>query len=319
MTHTQVLIHCARHKARTVEYALTKLAAAAITLTDAADEPILEPALGEQPLWQNTKISALFSEQIEREEIESELHKRCPHAINSISWEMLEDQAWERAWLNDYQPIDCGNGLWIVPSDHDDDILPAGSTSTTVILDPGLAFGTGTHPTTRLCLNWLAGASLRGKQILDYGCGSGILAIAALKRGATKALAVDIDPQAIIASKDNAKRNNISEGMLDLLVVSAGPIEAEGDSLQKQAAADQQYDIVFANILAGPLVELYPKLYRATRDGGTLCLSGITDDQVETIKAVYAKGFIVQTHTSHDNWSCLTLKRTALTPSTAVG
>ena len=343
MPHAQVTIYCDRSKARTVEYALTKLQADAITLSDAADHPILEPALGEQPLWPNTKVAALFDEHIDQEYINTEVAKRCPDCCQGTSWQVVTDKAWERVWLDDYRPIDCGHGLWIVPSDlseaqpaansHQEvpqdiqnpgvDDMPSGEQPVTrVTLDPGLAFGTGTHPTTKLCLRWLATQNLQGARVLDYGCGSGILAIAALARGASYACGIDIDPQALTASRENAKRNGIEDSRFDLLIAESA---SQGDSRLEQEhssratedakndrlaanAMRESFDIVFANILAGPLVQLRSVLARRVAPGGYLCLSGITEDQVAELRAAYQDSFILIQVDQEQGWACLIMQ-----------
>ena len=245
-----------------------------VTLTDGGDKPVLEPAPGETPLWSDTCITGLFSSDADLGALASDLVAsfsltRLPdHRI-----EMLADREWEREWLKDFGPMQFGEHLWICPGDSaagDDDAV-------VVRLDPGLAFGTGTHPTTAMCLEWLDGLSHDGKTMLDYGCGSGVLAIAALKLGSTAVTAMDIDPQALTATQMNAARNGVAQ---DLVVVgSDGEIQGS-------------FDIVVANILAGPVVELAESITTRLSSGGKLALSGILSEQVDAVLAAYAPAIV---------------------------
>ena len=185
--------------------------------------------------------------------------------------------------MDDYKPMQFGRRLWVCPK-H---IEPPEPEAVNLMLDPGLAFGTGTHPTTALCLQWLDNASLAGKQILDFGCGSGVLAIASLMLGAEHCDAVDIDPQALEATKDNASENNVSDSL---------------QVMKPEQLPAQQYDIVLANILAGPLVELAPQLATYTKPGGSIVLSGILETQANDILASYAQWFDLDTPLVQDDW-----------------
>lgn len=244
--------------------------AVSITWQDAEDDPILEPKPGEMRLWDNLVITALY-------EIDADLSSllltlelnKADWQIGSVQLETVEDQPWERAWMDSFQPMCFGKRLWIYPSwieIPDDDTVK-------LLLDPGLAFGTGTHPTTALCLEWLDGQDMDGKTVLDYGCGSGVLAIAALKLGAKHAVGTDIDPQALQATHDNAERNGIDPASLH--------------TCYPQDLPSQTYDVVMANILAGPLAELAPALLAALRPGGQLILSGILAEQADSITDTY--------------------------------
>lgn len=266
--------------------------AVSITWQDAEDDPILEPRPGEMRLWDRLIITALYEQDTDISALLTELdtHK-TQWQIQSLIVETIEDQAWERAWMDSFQPMCFGKHLWIYPSWYD---LPEDD-QVKLILDPGLAFGTGTHPTTALCLEWLDDQELSGKRVLDFGCGSGILAIAALKLGAVQAVATDIDPQALQATVDNAQRNGIQGEQLALYYPHELPTVT--------------YDIVIANILAGPLVELAPQLLAAIKPGGQLILSGILAEQADTIQAAYAKHLSNLTITPKENWLRVTGSR----------
>jgi len=253
-----------------VEDVFTQHDACSITLSDAGDNPVLEPGPGETPLWTETCITGLFPADADMAKLEATLLTRLglemlpPHRV-----EMLADRAWEREWLKDFGPMRFGRRLWICPGDHEIEQVDA----VIVRLDPGLAFGTGTHPTTALCLEWLDGLPLQDKSMLDYGCGSGILAIAALKLGCRSAVAMDIDPQAVIATRQNAAANGIAEG----LHVTGEPDGIEGD-----------FDVAIANILAGPLVQFAESITSTLRSRGMLALSGVLCEQVPDVIDAYA-------------------------------
>ncbi|MDH3747728.1 MAG: 50S ribosomal protein L11 methyltransferase [Gammaproteobacteria bacterium] len=251
-----------------VEEIFARHGAFSVTLTDAADNPVLEPAAGETPLWSDTRITALFSADADLVAVTDDLvatlgvRRLPPHRIK-----ILADRAWEREWLKDFAPMRFGNRLWICPGD-----TTAPDDSVVVHLDPGLAFGTGTHPTTALCLDWLDGRDLDGRTVLDYGCGSGVLAIAATKLGCRSATAMDIDPQAVTATLANAAHNGVANSI---------------QVLADDATITGHYDIVVANILAGPLIELAESISMRLSSGGELALSGILSDQVNKIQAAY--------------------------------
>ena len=278
---------CAEH----VEDALLAAGAVSITYRDRRDEPILEPALGETPLWNETLITGLFEAGINTRAVELLLLAQLDE-LPEPRWEIVEDKDWQREWMQHYQPIDCGNDLWICPSW----LRPPNPNATNVLLDPGLAFGTGTHPTTLLCLQWLAQQSLSNLTIIDYGCGSGLLAICALLRGARHADAVDIDPQALLATRENSRRNELNDAAIATFLPNQLPSEASAD-------------IVMANILAGPLVELAPLLTQLTRPQGRLCLSGILASQVDTVVAAYRERFAFEPVRILDQWAQLTATR----------
>jgi len=273
------------------EDALFELGAVSVTLEDAADDPVLEPAPGETPLWPTVLVKAVFGAEADADVIAACLSQALPDAP-SPRFEALPDKAWEREWLKDFKPMRFGRRLWVCPGG-----LPAGAPDAVRIeLDPGLAFGTGTHPTTALCLEWLDSQGPRGLEVVDYGCGSGILAIAAAKLGAGSVLAMDIDPQALIATRENAERNGVS----DRIAGTADPQLAAGSA-----------DLLLANILAGPLVELAPRFAQAIRPSGHLALSGLLEEQADTVTAAYRPWFDIRTAATRDGWALLAGRRRA--------
>ena len=274
-----------------LEDALIELGASSVTLEDAADNPVLEPAPGETPLWPTIRLQALFDGDTDAKAIIDAVLLKLP-GTPPPQVTTVEDRAWEREWLKDFHPMRFGRRLWVCPGGQ-----PAGDPDAVrVELDPGLAFGTGTHPTTAMCLEWLDGRRLHGRTVVDYGCGSGILAIAALKLGASTAHAVDIDPQALIATQQNAVRNGIDAGLT-----------ATGEPTLAKASAD----VLVANILAGPLVELAPRLAAAVRAGGELALSGVLADQVDAVTAAYRPWFDITFTGTRDGWGLIAGQRRA--------
>lgn len=253
-----------------VEDLLLAAGACSVTLTDAGDDPVLEPGPGETPLWANTRITGLFEGDADLDDLPARLQQALGiPALPAWRLEDLADRAWEREWLRDFGPMRFGRRLWICPSGSD----VTDAEAVVVHLDPGLAFGTGTHPTTALCLEWLDGLTLQGKSMLDYGCGSGVLAIAALKLGCERALAMDIDPQAVIATRRNAADNGV-----------AGRLQVLGSP----AAISGRFEVVVANILAGPLVEFADSITSTLADRGMLALSGVLCEQATDVMAAYA-------------------------------
>jgi ribosomal protein L11 methyltransferase len=255
-------------KPERVEAILLRHGAHSVTFSDAGDRPVLEPAPGETPLWNDTRISGLFDADVDLAALEKDLTEALG-ALPDHCVEMLADRDWEREWLRDFGPMRFGERLWICPGDAE-----AGAGAVVVRLDPGLAFGTGTHATTAMCLEWLDAAELQGRRLLDYGCGSGILAIAALKLGCAHAHAMDIDVQAITATRQNATQNSV----LDRLSISGSATDIDGE-----------FDVVVANILATPLIELAGSICGHIQPNGMLVLSGILADQVDEVIAAYAK------------------------------
>ncbi len=288
MPWLQLNIITNRDAATTIEAALGKTSAVSITFQDNADQPILEPGLGETPLWDSTKVTALYDAGVNTKAITQQLGEQLGDIFQQHQWEQLEDKDWEREWMQNYQPIQCGEKLWICPSW----LTPPDPAATNLMLDPGLAFGTGTHPTTFLCMQWLAEQDFSGKRVVDYGCGSGILAITTLLLGAESAIGVDIDPQALLATRDNAQRNQVPSAKIPVYLPKACPKEPA--------------DIVVANILAGPLAELAPTLSALTVPGGKLCLSGILASQAEIVMQAYTAEFDFDPIVEEENWVRLT-------------
>jgi ribosomal protein L11 methyltransferase len=262
-----------------VEEALDDLGALSITLRDAdAETPdeqaIFEPGVGELPLWPTITLDALFDAGTDRRGLAEALGELLPWLEPSqLSFREVADEDWERAWMDQFKPMLFGRRLWIYPWNIEP---PTGEDIVVVRLDPGLAFGSGTHPTTALCLEWLDGLELAGRHVTDYGCGSGILAIAALKLGAAGATGVDNDPQALTASRDNAERNGVADRLAVFL---------PGDEPAAPA------DVFVANILAGPLGELAPTFAAACKPGAPFAISGILDGQQDELLARYAQWF----------------------------
>ncbi|HKI74944.1 MAG TPA: 50S ribosomal protein L11 methyltransferase [Pseudomonadales bacterium] len=248
-----------------LETLLWSVGAVSVTARDAGDEPILEPGPGETPLWQDIVVTGLFEEDVNLDDVKASL---ASGRFEILQIDDVPDRTWEREWLSQFRPMAFGKRLWICPSAFD----PPSRASVILRLDPGLAFGTGTHPTTRLCLEWLDAYANPGMTLIDYGCGSGILGIAALLLGANAVVAVDNDPQALAATKRNAEDNGVNE-MIEMCL----PGEVRADT----------FDTVIANILAQPLVELAPRLEAFMVPGGDLVLSGIMESQVEWVMSAY--------------------------------
>ncbi|WP_196138932.1 50S ribosomal protein L11 methyltransferase [Aliikangiella sp. G2MR2-5] len=288
MPWLQLRLNTTEPHADNIGDALMEMGALSVTLMDAEDVPILEPAPGETPLWQNVHMMVLFDAETDTRGILDawQQHPLSQHSSNE-KFELLEDKDWEREWMERFEPLQFGEKLWICPSWKP---VPDES-AVNVMLDPGLAFGTGTHPTTSLCLKWLDGLDLDGKTVIDYGCGSGILAIAALKLGAAKVYAVDIDEQAIIATKDNAERN----GVMDERLLVGKPELVNGISTE----------IVVANILAGPLKELAAQISAHCQSHGRLALSGLLDVQSEEVNSCYQQWFDMEPAVYEQEWTRL--------------
>ncbi len=290
----QITLTIQPDKADAIALALETLGAIAITYRDAEDTPIFEPALNTTPFWQSTLVTGLFpclGSKTTAEALVNNLRQQLDLEQSTvIDLSELEDQEWSRSWMQYFQPMQFGENLWIIPEGYDAPV----PTANNLYLDPGLAFGTGTHPTTAMCLTWLDSHSPVGQDVLDFGCGSGILTIASAKSGAHHVHAVDIDPQAITATEANAEKNSCQEKVHSCL-----PEELEF----------REYDLVLANILAGPLIKLSSGLARYCRTGGTLILSGILAEQASELKSAYLPWFEITNMTQQDEWICLECRR----------
>jgi len=270
MTWLELSVRVARQHAALVETLLQNEPVLALTMTDDADDPVLEPGVGETPLWPSVCVTALFDGETPVEPLTRILSLvpgvDWPHQVN---FRRFENQQWERVWMDRFKPMQFGENLWIVPGESE---APAQALHV-LKLDPGLAFGTGTHPTTRLCLEWIDAHDFYGETVVDYGCGSGVLGIAAAIKGAGRVICVDNDPQALTATRDNAQRN----GVLDAI-----------ECLAPEQFSPQTADVILANILAGPLIELAPRLCASLAKGGSLALSGVLDGQAHEVAEAYA-------------------------------
>ena len=295
MSWLQISINTTKDHAEQAEDCLFSVGANTVTLTDAADQPILEPGVNEIPIWNAVVVTGLFnhdqgSDQDEHKQLLEHIEACLPGIEHSCDVEVLEDRNWTRAWMDNYHAMQFGERLWVVPLHID----PPEPDAVNLRLDPGLAFGTGTHPTTSLCLRWLDKNISKQKTLLDFGCGSGILAIAACMLGIEQADGVDIDPQALIATHDNAKTNHVAERVRTWL-----PEDYDKDH------ANNQYDIVVANILSGPLTELSPTLANHTKAGGDIVLSGILKEQAKTVLNSYSRFFEMDEPMFDEDWVML--------------
>ncbi len=286
MPWIQVSISATQINYERIEDTLLSLGALSVTLKDAADNPILEPQPGETPLWHEAIITGLFDDSMQAALLCEQIKQHLDDDTLNIEATMLADQDWTRAWMDSFKPMQFGQRLWVCPK-H---LEPPDTSAVNLMLDPGLAFGTGTHPTTSLCLRWLDG-HMHHAQILDYGCGSGILAIAALLLGAEHVDCVDIDRQALQATRDNAADN--------------GVLEKLSTCKPEKLEAASRYDLVLANILSGPLKQLAPVLSSHCNNGGDIVLSGILSDQADEVRDAYAEFFDMTTAETLDDWVLL--------------
>lgn len=271
-----------------IEDLLLAIGAQAVTMRDAANNPIYEPKLGTTPLWETVTIVALFDAEqplsVQMEQLKSLYESEYEAAFPSYKLELVEDKDWVREWMDTFKPMPFGERLWICPSW----LEPEDANAVNLKLDPGLAFGTGTHPTTAMCLRWLDGQDVTDKTVLDFGCGSGILGIAALLLGAKHMVGIDIDPQAVLATDENAQRNNIDANRIEIYLPEDAP--------------QSQVEIVLANILAGPLVELKEAILSHLLPNGLLVLSGILASQAQTVADAYAQHCDILSIDEDDGW-----------------
>ena len=283
MPWQQISLPVTSHEREHVEDFFWASGAVSITYTDAQDTPVLEPAPNEVRLWEFCVLTALFDIAADANSVRQTLAQQL-NAKQEIQINRVEDRDWERAWMDDFKPMCFGERLWICPSNME---IPSPE-AINLRLDPGLAFGSGTHATTTLCLQWLDQANLKNKTVLDFGCGSGVLAIAALMLGAADTFAVDIDPQALIATAENAKRNRVAQ---NLQITDA-----------KSWVTPGPMQVILANILAGPLISLAEYFAEMQNSGGKLVLSGILENQVSDIANHYQAYYELQEPVQRDGW-----------------
>lgn len=296
MTWWQFHLTCDASDLDAAETVMLESGAISISLADAGDEPIYEPLPGTAPVWQASILTATFAAETDPDSLRLQLGAALPaHLAGTLRFDKLEDRDWEQSYRQHFKPLQCAPRLWVVPSwceAPDPDAI-------NIRLDPGLAFGTGGHATTYLCLAWLAAADLRDCSIIDYGCGSGILAIAACRLGASSARAVDIDPQALDACRANLEVNEIDRQRVQVSLPAA--------------MLAQPADLLVANILAGPLLELAPEFARLVVSGGRILLSGILKTQLEEIQLAYRPYFELDPAETREDWVCLSGKRNTIT------
>jgi ribosomal protein L11 methyltransferase len=283
MSWNQIHIQVETEQVEQLSELLNELGAAAVTVQDAADQPIYEPPPGATPMWEQSIVTGLFSDELDSEQLITALKSGFSQQVE-YRLEPLPEQDWERSWMDDFQPMRFGQHLWIVPTWHEAPDVEA----VNIKLDPGLAFGTGTHATTALCLEWLDAHPPQGKQVIDYGCGSGILGIAALLLGAEQVIGIDNDPQALQASRDNAEQNGVADR---LQVLMAG-----------NEASQVKSELLIANILAQPLIELAPQLAEQVIPGGAIVLSGILAEQADDVLKAYQAWFEMQPPVQREDW-----------------
>ncbi|WP_421185036.1 50S ribosomal protein L11 methyltransferase [Aeromonas enteropelogenes] len=283
MPWIQIRINATAKTADKVSNMLLGRGAQAVTFMDAKDVPVYEPMPGETPLWGETEVMGLFDAETDPAPTIVFFQQIFGENVG-YKVEQLEDKDWVREWMDHFHPMQFGERLWICPSWRD---VPDPE-AVNVMLDPGLAFGTGTHPTTALCLQWLDGLDLAGKTVVDFGCGSGILGIAALKLGAARVIGIDIDPQAIQASRDNAMRNGVAD-QIELYLPAEQP---EG----------LLADVVVANILAGPLRELAPLIAGLGKPGSLMALSGVLESQAPELETIYGQWFEMDPTAVKEEW-----------------
>lgn len=289
MPWLQVKLEITPSLAEVFEDLLLEAGAVSVTYQDTQDQPIYEPELGTTPLWSNTSISGLFDAEQDIQLMQQSLKNSYQSLQQSTPFpalhtEILEDKDWEREWMKSYKPMQFGKRLWVCPSWCE----RPNPEAVNLMLDPGLAFGTGTHPTTELCLRWLDSLDFTEKTVTDYGCGSGILGVASLLLGAKSVLAVDIDVQALQATADNLARNNLDSALLTAYLPEDAPL--------------QKTDILVANILSGPLVELAPTLAERVQSKGLIALSGLLVQQEKDIINAYSPWFDLTPAVELDGW-----------------
>lgn len=287
MPWLQLKLRIASPLAEELETMLMELGAVAVTMTDAEDQPLFEPPLGTTPLWDNTIVTGLYPAETDTNTLLEQIKSHLGDTpLPEWKVEILADQDWTRAWMDGFKPMRFGKRVWICPSTY----APPDPEAVNILLDPGLAFGTGTHPTTAMCLTWLDEFPPVGKTVIDYGCGSGILALAAAKLGATTLWAVDNDPQALLATRSNSEQNGLGD-----LIQTCLP----------EQFTDIPADLLLANILAGPLHNLAGRFAGLVKPGGHLVLSGLLAEQAEGIIQTYRPWFDISLYRQAEEWVCL--------------
>jgi ribosomal protein L11 methyltransferase len=293
MPWLQLVFDTSADHAEPLSEVLTEAGAQAVTLSDPADQPIYEPPPGAMPLWQETRVTALFSADTELQPLLDYLQQQLGNNLPDWRLTQLDDRDWTRVWMEHFKPMSFGQRLWICPTGHQVNTENA----VVIHLDPGLAFGSGTHATTALCLQWLDAHARQltdCPMVIDYGCGSGVLAIAAALLGAQHIRAVDIDPQALIATTNNATRNNVASQI---------------ETMTPEQLPEEPADILLANILIGPLLQLAPRFASLLKPGGQLVLSGILEEQVSALRSAYQPWFRITAQVDQQQWSLLHAER----------
>ena len=289
MPWVQLTLSSSPENSEFLEDMLLLCGAGAVSMLDGADQPVFEPIKGTTPLWQDTQVMGLFEADTDADALLDYLGNGWKATFANAPFpnyklEILEDKDWERQWMDRFEPLKFGSRLWVCPSWKP---VPD-PMAVNLMLDPGLAFGTGSHPTTALCLQWIAEQDWQGKTVIDYGCGSGILAIGAMLMGAKRVLGVDNDTQALTATKDNAQRNGIAAQAIPVFLPENTPQEA--------------VDVMLANILAGPLIDMAAHLAELTKARGLITLSGILEQQADAVVKAYSPWFDMHTVASKDEW-----------------
>jgi len=280
----QIILETSREQCGSLEDALLDQGALSVTYVDAGDQPLFEPDPGETPLWDAVRLVGLFPAEAPMESVIAQLKNLYGDKFPKHRTEILEDKDWIREWMDQFQPMQFGERLWIVPSWT----KPPQPDAVNLMLDPGLAFGTGTHATTSLCLQWLDAHPPENLSVIDYGCGSGVLGIAALLLGCNAMCGIDIDPQALTATRQNAEQNGISEDQYGVYLPAQAPHEVA--------------DMVLANILAGPLMTLSEDISSRVKPGGNLIMSGILASQAQDVIAAYQAEFDFEAVAEQDGW-----------------
>ena len=289
MPWVQITLSSSPENSEFLEDMLLLCGAGAVSMLDGADQPVFEPIKGTTPLWQDTQVMGLFEADTDGDALLDYLGNGWQATFANTPFpnyklEILEDKDWERQWMDRFEPLQFGSRLWVCPSWKP---VPD-PMAVNLMLDPGLAFGTGSHPTTALCLQWIAEQDWQGKTVIDYGCGSGILAIGTILMGAERVLGVDNDTQALTATKDNAQRNGIAAQAIPVFLPEDTPQEA--------------VDVMLANILAGPLIDMAAHLAELTKAKGLITLSGILEHQADAVVEAYSPWFDMHTVVSKDEW-----------------